>query len=194
MSAKFDRRVLSTLLATGAVSCAMKPPPQGPPRRRNLPLKKGPSEPASFTPLRMSMTFPWQPDQGDTTFQNPVIFGDYSDPDAIRVGDEYYLIASSFNCTPGIPILRSRDLVNWTLVGHALENLPDPRYAEVQHGAGIWAPAIREHAGLYYIFAPTPDEGIYVLTAQHPMGPWSEPRMLDRKSTRLNSSHSQISY
>jgi len=88
------------------------------------------------------------------------------------------MVASSFQCTPGLPILHSRDLVNWTLVGHALENLPDARYAEVRHGEGIWAPALREHARKFYIFAPTPDEGIYVLTAPHPKGPWSKPKML----------------
>ncbi len=121
---------------------------------------------------------PWIPDLGDGAYKNPVIYADYSDPDVIRVGDEYYLIASSFNCTPGLPILVSRDLVNWSLIGHALENLPDPRYAQVQHGAGVWAPSIREHGGKFYIFAPTPDEGIYVLTAPHPRGPWSPPRML----------------
>ena len=107
-----------------------------------------------------------------------MLYADYSDPDAIRVGNEYYLVASSFQCTPGLPILRSKDLVNWTLVGHALENLPDERYAEVRHGEGIWAPALREHDGTFFLFAPTPDEGIYVLTAQHPKGPWSKPRML----------------
>lgn len=137
------------------------------------------SNPPAPAPTPRRSTFePWVPDLGDGTYKNPVLFADYSDPDVIRVGDEYYLIASSFNCTPGLPILVSRDLVNWSLIGHALENLPDPRYAEVQHGAGIWAPAIREHAGTFYIFAPTPDEGIYVLTAPHPRGPWSPPRML----------------
>jgi hypothetical protein len=74
--------------------------------------------------------------------------------------------------------LHSKDLVNWMLVGHALENLPDARYREVRHGEGIWAPALREHKGRFYIFAPTPDEGIYVLTAPHPKGPWSKPKML----------------
>jgi beta-xylosidase len=118
------------------------------------------------------------PDLGDGSYKNPVLYADYSDPDVIRVGDEYYLTASSFNCTPGLPILVSKDLVNWSLVGHALENVPHPRYAQVHHGAGIWAPSIREHDGTFYIFAPTPDEGIYVLTAPHPRGPWSPPRML----------------
>ncbi len=96
----------------------------------------------------------------------------------IRDGDAYYLISSSFTSTPALPILRSRDLVNWTIVGHAMENLPDPRYAELQPGAGVWAPAIRAHAGTFYIFVPLPDEGIYVLTAPHAEGPWSAPRLL----------------
>lgn len=121
---------------------------------------------------------PWVSDQGDGTYRNPVLYADYSDPDVIRVGEEYFLVASSFNCTPGLPILSSRDLVNWSFATHALTNLPDARYAAVQHGAGIWAPSLREHAGKFYLFAPTPDEGIYVLTAPHPRGPWSEPQLL----------------
>ena len=111
-------------------------------------------------------------------YHNPVIFGDYSDPDVIRHGDDYYLVASSFNCTPGLPILHSCDLVNWTLLNHAIKNVPDPRYAEVQHGGGVWAPAIRHHAGRFWIFFPTPDEGIYVTTARDPAGKWSEPHLL----------------
>jgi len=122
--------------------------------------------------------FPWHPDNGDGTFCNPIIYADYSDPDAIRVGDDFYLTASSFNCTPGLPILHSKDLVNWTIINHALRNLPHPRYAEVQPGCGVWAPAIRHHAGKFWIFFPTPDEGIYVVTADHPAGKWSEPHLL----------------
>lgn len=122
--------------------------------------------------------YPWIPDLGDGSYRNPILFADYSDPDVIRAGDDYYLIASSFTSTPAIPILRSRDLVGWTIVGHALPNLPDARYAQLQPGAGVWAPAIRAHAGTFYIFAPLPDEGIYVLTAPHPEGPWSAPRLL----------------
>lgn len=120
----------------------------------------------------------WISDQGDGSYVNPVIFADYSDPDVIRDGDSYYLISSSFTSTPALPILRSRDLINWTIVGHAMENLPGPRYGAFQPGAGVWAPAIRAHAGTFYIFVPLPDEGIYVLTAPHPEGPWSPPRLL----------------
>jgi beta-xylosidase len=71
--------------------------------------------------------------------------------------------------------LHSKDLVNWTLIGHALKNLPHPRYEQVQLGEGVWAPAIRFHAGKYWVFYPTPDEGVFVVTADHPAGQWSEP-------------------
>ena len=122
-----------------------------------------------------SYPHPWLPDQGNGTYCNPVLYADYSDPDAIRVGNDFYLTASSFNCTPGLPILHSKDLVNWSIIGHALKNLPHPRYEQVQPGCGAWAPAIRFHAGKYWIFFPTPDEGIFLVTADHPAGPWSAP-------------------
>jgi len=121
---------------------------------------------------------PWVPDQGDGTYRNPVLHADYSDPDVVRVGRDFYLTSSSFQCTPGLPILHSRDLVNWRLVNHALRELPDPRYAEVQPGHGVWAPSIRFHDGRFWIVFPTPDEGIYVTTAEDPLGEWSEPHLL----------------
>lgn len=121
---------------------------------------------------------PWFPDQRDGTYCNPVLYADYSDPDVTRAGDDFYLTASSFNCTPGLPILHSKDLVNWTLINHAVKNLPHPRYAEVQPGCGIWAPAMRFHAGKFWIFFPMPDEGIYVTTADDPAGEWTEPHLL----------------
>lgn len=122
--------------------------------------------------------FPWTPDSGDGIFRNPIIYADYSDPDVIRVGEDFYLTASSFNCTPGLPVLHSKDLVNWKIIGHALKNVPHPRYAQVQPGCGVWAPAIRFHAGKYWIFFPMPDEGIYVTTAKRPAGPWSKPHLV----------------
>ena len=119
---------------------------------------------------------PWVSDQGDGTYRNPVLFADYSDPDVVRVGGDYYLVASSFNCVPGLPVLHSRDLVNWRLINHALERLtPEDQYARVQPGCGVWAPAIRYHAGKYWIYFPDPDYGIYVVTATDPAGQWSRP-------------------
>ena len=129
--------------------------------------------PASVLPA-----YPWFADQGDGTYRNPVLHADYSDPDVIRVGETYWLTASSFNATPGLPILRSRDLVNWELVNHALRQVPHPSYAAVRPGCGVWAPALRHHAGRCWIFFPMPDEGIYVTTAVDPLGEWDEPWLL----------------
>ncbi|MCX6953599.1 MAG: glycoside hydrolase 43 family protein [Verrucomicrobia bacterium] len=122
---------------------------------------------------------PWLPDLGDGHYQNPVLFADYSDPDAIRVGEDYWLTSSSFSHVPGLPILHSRDLVNWTLVNHALPRLvPEAHFAQPRHGAGVWAPSIRYHAGKFWIFYPDPDFGLYVVTADDPRGTWSEPTMV----------------
>ena len=118
----------------------------------------------------------WAPDRGDGTYQNPVLYADYSDPDACAVGDDYYLTASSFNCIPGLPILHSRDLVNWTIIGYALQELqPRDVFDRPQHGKGVWAPAIRHHDGRFYIYWGDPDYGIFMTSATDPAGRWSEP-------------------
>jgi beta-xylosidase len=123
----------------------------------------------------------WIADRGDDTYRNPILHADYSDPDAIRVGEDFYMTASSFDAIPGLPILHSKDLVNWELIGHALKRqLPYDVYDKPQHGNGVWAPAIRYHAGEYFIFYPDPDYGIYVLKAKAPVGPWSEPLLIKR--------------
>lgn len=125
------------------------------------------------------MNAPWQPDQGDGTYRNPILHADYSDPDAVRVGDDYWMVSSSFGHVPGLPVLHSRDLVNWTLVGHALPRLvPETVFATPQHGKGVWAPSIRHHAGRFWIYYPDPDFGLYVITADDPRGPWSAPVMV----------------
>ena len=108
-------------------------------------------------------------------YPNPVLYGDYSDPDAIRVKDDYYMISSSFTNTPGIPILHSRDLVHWRVISYVLDNLPDESYFNVRHGCGVWAPSIRYHNEEFFCFFPMPDEGIYVCKASHITGPWSAP-------------------
>jgi len=121
----------------------------------------------------------WVADKGDGTYTNPILYADYSDPDAIRVGDDYFMVASSFNCVPGLPILHSRDLVNWKLIGHALPKLPPFEvFDKVQHGGGIWAPCIRYHKNEFYIYYPDPDFGIYRVKAKNPAGPWSEPLLV----------------
>ena len=113
-------------------------------------------------------------DKINRKYSNPIIYADYSDPDAIRVGDDYYMTASSFSNVPGLPVLHSRDLVHWKLINYALKKIPEFRYREPMHGCGVWAPAIRYHEGLFYICFPMPDEGIYMITAKDPAGEWSE--------------------
>ncbi|HEX2862013.1 MAG TPA: glycoside hydrolase 43 family protein [Lacunisphaera sp.] len=118
----------------------------------------------------------WQPDCGDGRYRNPILHADYSDPDVIRVGPDYYLVSSSFTCVPGLPLLHSRDLVNWRLINHALPTLvPHDHFSVPRHGQGVWAPALRHHAGKFWIYYPDPDFGLYVITADHPAGRWSEP-------------------
>lgn len=121
----------------------------------------------------------WVSDNDDGTYTNPVLYADYSDPDAIRVGDDYYLVASSFNCIPGLPILHSGDLVNWSLIGYVLDKQPPfDVFDKVQHGGGVWAPCIRFHNNQFYIYYPDPDFGIYMVKAANPAGPWSEPLLV----------------
>lgn len=112
------------------------------------------------------------------TFRNPVLFADYSDPDVIRVGDTFFMTASSFNYTPGLPILVSKDLVNWSLVNYALENIGQERFKIPRHSEGVWAPAIRFHEGMYYIYYGMPDEGYYVVRTADPLGEWEKPRLV----------------
>jgi beta-xylosidase len=113
-------------------------------------------------------------------FTNPIIHADYSDPDVIRVGDDFYMTASSFNAVPGLPILHSRDLVNWRLIGHALPELqPQEHFSEPQHGGGVWAPAIRFHNNAFYIYYGDPDFGIYMLKANKAEGPWEPPVLVE---------------
>ena len=117
----------------------------------------------------------WNPNNVDGTYKNPIIYADYSDPDVVRVGDDFYLTSSSFNCIPGLPILHSNDLVNWKIIGHALQRFPSDDFDKVQLGKGVWAPAILYHNNEYYIYFAEPDLGIYLVKAKNPEGPWSEP-------------------
>jgi len=121
----------------------------------------------------------WVADNGDGTYKNPIINADYSDPDAIRVGDDYYMTASSFNAIPGLPILHSKDLVNWRIINHALgEQEPKDVFAKPQHGGGVWAPSIRFHNGEFYIYYGNPDFGIYMTKTRDPASAWSTPVLI----------------
>ncbi len=107
-------------------------------------------------------------------YTNPVLHSDYSDPDVCRVGEDYYMTASSFNCMPGLPVLHSSDLVHWTLIAYALQDYP-AFDQPVAHGKGAWAPSIRYHDGWFYIFCGDPDRGIFMVRSQDPRGPWTTP-------------------
>lgn len=114
----------------------------------------------------------WNPDNGDGTYTNPIIYADYSDPDVIRVGDNFYLISSSFSQFPGLPILHSNDLVNWLIIGHAVPRYPFGTFNLPQHGNGIWAPSLRYHNGEFYIYFGDPDNGIFMTKTKNPEGSW----------------------
>ena len=121
----------------------------------------------------------WIADRGDGTYRNPILYADYSDPDAIRVGEDYYLVSSSFDAVPGLPILHSKDLVNWEILSHVYAAQPPyDVFSTTQHGNGAWGPAIRFHAGEFYIFYPDPDYGIYMVKAKNAAGPWSAPLLI----------------
>lgn len=119
----------------------------------------------------------WVADNGDGTYRNPILYADYSDPDAIRVGNDFYMTSSSFNCIPGLQILHSKDLVNWSIINaaipYALEPLAVPEIPE--HGNRIWAPCLRYHDGIYYIFWGDPDQGVFMTKTNDIYGTWSHP-------------------
>jgi beta-xylosidase len=114
----------------------------------------------------------WIPDNGDGTYKNPIIYADYSDPDVIRVGNDYYMVASSFTCQPGIPVLHSHDLVNWRIINYVYTSLPLERYKKPQHGQGSWAPSIRYHKGKFYVYFCTPEDGLFMASTTDPAKKW----------------------
>lgn len=114
----------------------------------------------------------WNANLPGGAYRNPILYADYSDPDIICVGDDFYMVASSFTYLPGVPLLHSKDLVNWEIINYCVQSLPFAHYDVPQHGSGTWAPAIRYHEGTFYVFIPLPDEGIFVATATDPYGAW----------------------
>jgi beta-xylosidase len=131
----------------------------------------------ALTSLRaqtLNMLGPWKPDLGNGSYKNPVIHADYSDPDVIRVGSDYFMTSSSFNCTPGLQILHSLDLVNWRIVGKVFDQqIPIDVYTVPQPANGVWAPSIRYHDNAFYITYGDPDYGVYLARAEKAEGPWT---------------------
>jgi xylan 1,4-beta-xylosidase len=124
----------------------------------------------------------WAPDNSNGTYSNPLFYDEFSDPDVIRVGSDYYLTGTTMHTMPGLPILHSRDLVNWRIIGYAFDRLdlgPDFRLegGKEIYGQGIWAPSFRYHDGTYYIFANVNRFGLQVFRASNPRGPWKHNRI-----------------
>lgn len=112
-------------------------------------------------------------DLGNGYYRNPVLNADYSDPDVVRVGKDFYMVCSEFHYM-GIPVLHSQDLVNWEIVGKAYDRLDAaPRYSEMDaYGRGSWAPSITFHNEWFYLYFCTPTEGLFMTRTQDPAGPW----------------------
>lgn len=124
----------------------------------------------------------WTADQGDGTFTNPLFYDEFSDPDLIRVGDDFYLTGTTMHAMPGLPILHSRDLVNWRWLGYAFDRLdlgPEFRLEAGReiYGQGIWAPCLRHHAGVFHLFANINGHTTQHFTATDPAGPWTRTPM-----------------
>lgn len=124
----------------------------------------------------------WTADNGDGTYTNPLFYDEFSDPDMIRVGDDYYLTGTTMHTQPGLPILHSRDLVNWELLGYAFDRMdlgPDMRLegGKSMYGQGIWAPSFRYHDGIFYIFSNVNGHTTQVFRAKNPAGPWTRTPM-----------------
>ena len=131
-------------------------------------------------------------DQGDGTFRNPIIPSDYSDPDPIRVGEDYYMAVSTFESFPGLTILESKDLVNWQYSGSVFKNLVnvDPAFSFKQmdrYGEGIFAPTIRYHDNKFWVFVNFYTDGFFVATAEHPSGQWTIRRIKDKHGNPLKT-------
>ena len=97
----------------------------------------------------------------DGTFNNPVVYADVPDIDIIRVGNAYYMVSTTMHLSPGCPIMKSTDLVNWEIVNYVFTDQPPYDYFDrPRHGDGVWAPSIRFHDGWYYIYWGDPDRGV----------------------------------
>ena len=123
----------------------------------------------------------WTSDNGNGTFTNPVLYGDYPDPDIIRVGSDFYLATTTFANVPGIEVLHSKDLINWEIAGYALTTIDiDPRYSMIggtRYAQGVWAPCLRWNKGTFYIIDNVQGAGTVVCRATNPAGPWKTNRL-----------------
>jgi beta-xylosidase len=125
----------------------------------------------------------WTADNGNGTFTNPLFYDEFSDPDVIRVGDDYYLAGTTMHAVPGLVILHSKDLVNWEFASYCFDrfDFPEDKFALKNHqeiyGQGIWAPCIRYANGQFYVFSNINGKGLQCYTAKDIKGPWMHHNM-----------------
>jgi len=126
--------------------------------------------------LPAAATKHWTADNGNGTYSNPLFYGEFEDPDPIRVGNDYYLAGTTMHMMPAVELLHSKDLVNWELAGYCTNKLnlgPDYRLEGGNiYGKGIWAPCIRYHDGMFYVFANVNGAGLMVYRSKSISGPW----------------------
>ena len=134
--------------------------------------------------LPLATTKHWTADNGNGTYSNPLFYEEFEDPDVIRVGDDYYLAGTTMHMNPAVQIMHSKDLVNWELVGYCTNKLDlGPAYRlEGSHiyGRGIWAPCIRHHKGVFYIFSTVNGAGLQVFRSRSINGPWEHNQLPGR--------------
>ena len=134
---------------------------------------------AAFSVLMASAQSSWTADNGNGTFTNPLFYDEFSDPDILRVGDDYYLAGTTMHTVPGLVILHSKDLVNWENVSYCFDrfDFPEDKFALKNHqevyGQGIWAPCIRYANGQFYVFSNVNGKGLQCYTAKDIKGPWT---------------------
>lgn len=133
--------------------------------------------PPGLWPALAAPATTWMADNGNGSFTNPLFYDEFSDPDLIRVGDDFYMVGTTMHAVPGLPVLHSRDLVNWRFLSYAMPGFgPGDAFrlanGQESYGQGIWAPCIRYHDGTFYIFSNINGHGVQVFTARDPAGPW----------------------
>src|SRR5271157_3426457 len=137
--------------------------------------------PAKFPAAAMQH---WTADNGNGTYSNPLFYGEFEDPDPIRVGDDYYLAGTTMHMNPAVEILHSKDLVNWNLAGYCTNRLDlGPAYRLEGgniYGDGIWAPCLRHHNGMFYILSNVNGSGLHIFRSKSIGGPWEHNRLPGR--------------
>jgi beta-xylosidase len=134
--------------------------------------------------LALAATKHWTADNGNGTYSNPLFYEEFEDPDIIRVGEDYYLAGTTMHMNPAVQIMHSKDLVNWELVGYCMDRLDLGPAFRLEggnvYGRGIWAPCIRYHQGMFYVFSNVNGAGLQVFRSKSINGPWEHNQLPGR--------------